>query len=290
MISVYKKRHVKGSYLVDENNKKVAISFKQWLNENGYNNYVYTTKRAFIKKFIESHSDQTFFIQYGRRELYLTNAGVEFMDSCPNALSANPKVINVDEIKKKQEEKVVKRQTVEQLDTGKDDAKEMYETTDSYVALLTSLSHYTNNPFSITKCFYNPFYPDKRVIIDLYRHVNDVHEGYILLGGNGTLHSAKTYVMDGCKYAVMNGEYGDKAKLYIVAPSFDKDALTYYKYNMPNCECLLLSEMMRKVLGEVAKYYDKKTLIKIANKRNWYKTYSSLVAASGVSLSTILGE
>ena len=279
---IYKRQRKGGSsFLVDDANKVVAISFSNYVTKNKLTKQVAEQKRTNILNYLQTHKDDKFFIRLSNGEIYLTKDGENFVTVCNHALS-KPKVT---ERSKPVVMSIANTQpSVEKLDdgvkTGNDERNEYILRAEKWISDLASMSSHTDIPFSTNKCFQNPYgeKSGKRVFIDLYRNVHGVHEGYIVLGKKGTLNAMQSVLIERGSFAVMRKKYGDNIKLYVVASSFDEKALDYVKLNLFNVECITVLKMAEKVVLEARKYYEEAdALFKM---KDWGKRYESLFTGS----------
>lgn len=297
----YKRQHKGGSsFLVDDANTVIAISFSNYVTKNKFNKQVAEQKRTNILNYLKTHKDDKFFIRLSNGEIYLTKDGENFATVCNHALST-PKVTITKKLAQKREsnatslasknEKIMKTCSVEKLDDGKstqvDERSEYILRAEKWISDLASMSSHTDTPFSTNKCYQNPYgeKSGKRVFIDLYRNVNGVHEGYIILGKKGTLNAMQSVLIERGSFAAMRKKYGDNIKLYVIASSFDEKAIDYVKLNLFNVECKTLLKMAEELVLEARQYYEEAdALFKM---KDWGKRYESVfVGSSNTDMST----
>lgn len=279
------------SFLVDETNNVIATSFKTYVQTNKIDKEIAEQKRTNILNYLQTHKDDKFFIRLSNGEIYLTKDGENFVTVCNHALS-RPKVSvkKVAEKMKSERQVTEQRVSVEQLDDGKstqtDERSEYILRAEKWINDLASMSSHTDNPFSTNKCYQNPYGEKngKRVFIDLYRNVNGVHEGYIILGKKGTLNAMQSVLIERGSFAAMRKKYGDNIKLYVIALSFDEKAIEYVKLNLFNVECKTLLKMAEELVLEARQYYEEADAC--FKMKDWGKRYESLFCCSSSKTDT----
>lgn len=256
------------SYLVDQSNKVMAISFSTYVTKNKLDKKTAEEKRRNILNYLQTHKDEKFFIKLANGEIYLTPEGENFVNICKHALS-KPRVTSK-----------ASKVTVEKLDTGVTKDDDYIERAERWIADLASMSSHSEQPFSTNKCFVNPYgeKDGKRVFIDLYREVNGIHEGYIILGKKGTLNAMQSVLIDSCAYAAMRKKYGDNIRLYVIAQSFEEKAIDYVRYNLFNVECKTLLKLGEELVLQARKYYEEADAT--YKMKDWGKRYESIIAGS----------
>jgi hypothetical protein len=284
------KRQRKGgsSFLVDDANNIVAISFSNYVLKQKFTKQVAEQKRTNILNYLKTHKDEKYFIRLGNGEIYLTPDGENFVTVCNYALST-PKISITKKLaeRKPQVTNVVSKQSVEKLDDGGAKPTDDYILrAENWISDLASISSHTDNPFSNNKSYQNPYGEKngKRVFIDLYRNLNGVHEGYIVLGKKGTVNAMQSKLIECGSFAAMRKEYGDNIKLYVIASSFDDKAIEYVKLNLFNVECKPLLKMAEELVLEARKYYEEADAC--FKMKDWGKRYESLFSCSSSNTET----
>lgn len=270
----YRKVQNKGgnSFLTNDETGMTAISFTKYVEKNNFDNKTAKQKRQNILTYLQTHNDNEYVIRYSGRELYLTPEGEKFFTVCNHAF-------NNDRVTKQLAIVKSTPSTIEKLDTGEmqiDEKNEHINRAEELKTALVNMASHTNNPFSISKSYKNPYdeQTGKRVFIDLYRNVNGVHEGYIVLPGHAGLERVLKHVVEMGRFAAMRKKYGDNIRLYVIATSFDEKAISCVKLNFFNVECKTLLKMGEELVLEARKYYEEAdACFKL---KDWGKRYASV--------------
>lgn len=293
------------SFVVDDSGKFVGCSFSSFVAKNNWGKDYAKEKREQLLSFIAARPNDAQFAIVMGNEIYLTEEGEKFVQTC-NISLAKKRIVTpqtTDAVKKSnatlevaqkhgmlvkevvgnngvpmQEVNLMKR-TTEQLDSGSSDKKDYIERAEQWISDLASMSTQTNHPFSTKKPFINPYNADKRVFIDLYRQVNGVNEGYIVLGSTGTVNGIQSVLLNSGSAVVMGRKFGDNTELYIVAQKFDERAIEYVKYNLAqNVRCMTLQSLTDKLVREAKEYFEEgDACFKL---REWTQRYASLFTPS----------
>ncbi len=303
---VYKRvRKCGKSFLIDvKTNEIVGVSFSNFVAKNNWGKEYAKEKREQLLTFIATRPNDAQFVIVMGNEIYLTEEGEKFVQMC-NVSLAKKRIVTpqqkevsvveksdrtVDEGKKQAMSATnneVNKRTTEQLDTGSSDKKDYIERAEQWISDLAHMSTQTNHPFSTKKPFINPYNNDKRVFIDLYRQVNGVHEGYIVLGSTGTLNGIQSVLLNPGSAVVMGRKFGENVQLSIVAQKFDERAIEYVKYNLAqNVRCMTLQSLTDKLMREAKEYFEEgDACFKL---REWTQRYASLFASSSSSNNVLL--
>jgi hypothetical protein len=251
-----KRKRVNGkSYLVNDDNKIIAKSFSNWSEEQSLKKEIIKKKREYVLRYISDEPDNKFFILYGGTEIYLTNLGEDFVNICQHVTSnKKKKIIKVN----KNNDRVYEDKnmtSIEKLATVEEDKKDLIAETNKLNRMFAEMSSETTNPFSINKCYVNPINNDKRVFFDLYRRVGEMHEGYIVLSGSGSLNAVLAHVVNTGRYMTLKKLYGDNARVYVVAPKFSAEDQLLLESSFVDLCCVTIAGLVQKLYNEARKYY-----------------------------------
>jgi hypothetical protein len=262
-------RNMAKSYAMDtETGEIVGKSFTAFAKEQKWTADYSKKKREQLLEFIAAKPDKAKFAVLMGKEIYITEEGEKFVKTCNMVLSQKHVVTPLKE-----------RVSVEKLDNGNGEKKDYVIRAEEWIADLASMSTQTHHPFSTKKPFISPYNTDKRVFIDLYRQVNNVHEGYIVLGSTGTVNGIQSVLLNAGSAVVMGRKFGESTQLYIVAQKFDERAIEYVKYNLSqNVRCMTLKTLTEKLVREATEYFEEgDACFKL---REWTERYASLFVPS----------
>lgn len=268
-----KRKRVNGkSYLVNNKDNIVAKSFSNWSEENKLKKELIKKKREYILSYISDEPNNQFFILYGEKEIYLTKLGEDFVSICQHVTTnKKKKIIKVNNDRTCENKTMT---SVEKLATEKDDKKDLIAETNKLIGMFAEMSSETHHPFSINKCYPNPIHPTKRVFFDLYRCVEKVHEGYIILSASGSLNAVLAHVVNTGRYATLKKLYGDAAKVFIIAPKFSPEEQILLEASLNNLCCVTIEELVQKLFKDAQKYYaEGNAMYKLDRWLNDYSTF-----------------